>query len=178
MLLKLWSRTIRWNQRAIIKATSFASELAELALALPYRPKTIFMFIPAEQYLAAILGAENSPREAQALAPMRLARLNKRLGAQFALQGMSMGEIVAMSWASEMVALVQAAERNEDSVLWLDFDQFLAHPENSLAKCFAHFGIAALPAQIARILNGPEMRRYSKAPEHQYDAALRNAVLN
>ena len=177
-LLKLWSRTFRSSQRANIKATSFASELAESLLALEYQPKAIFMYMPAEQYLAAILGAENSPREAQALAPMRLARLNKRLGAQFVPQGMSMGEIVAMSWASEMATLVRAATSNRERVLWLDFDRLLAQPDALLAKCFAHFGIAAGPEQVARILAGPDMGRYSKAQEHQYDAALRTAVLN
>jgi len=177
-LLKLLSRTFRPSQRAIIKVTSFASELAELSLSLPYKPKAIFMFIPAEQYLAAILGAENSPREAHALAPMRLSRLNKRLDAHFTQQGMSIGEIVAMSWASEMTTLVQAQADNREHVLWLDFDKFLVHSQSALGQSFSHFGITASELQIEDILSGPDMRRYSKAPEHQYDAALRNAVLN
>lgn len=46
-LLKLWSRTFRPSQRAVIKMTSFVSELAETALALSHRPKAIFMFLPA-----------------------------------------------------------------------------------------------------------------------------------
>jgi hypothetical protein len=33
------------------------------------------------------------------------------------------------------------------------------------------------PGEIARILAGPLMRQYSKAPEHAYDAALRREVL-
>jgi hypothetical protein len=177
-LLKLLSRTFRPSQRAIIKVTSFASELAKLALSLSYKPRAIFMFMPAEQYLAAILGAENSPREAQTLAPMRLARLNNRLGTQFILQGMSIGEIVAMSWACEMTTLVQAAAHCGERVLWLDFDKFLAQPQSLLGQSFAHFDVTASDRQINDILTSPDMRRYSKAPEHQYDTALRNAVLN
>lgn len=177
-LLKLLSRTFRPSQRAIIKVTSFASELAKLVLSLPYKPKAIFMFMPAEQYLAAILGAENSPREAQALAAMRLSRLNNRLDTQFVLQRMSIGEIVAMNWASEMTTLVQAQADNREHVLWLDFDKFLAQPQTLLRQSFAHFDITASDRQINDILTSPDMRHYSKAPEHEYDAALRNAVLN
>lgn len=174
--LKLWSRTFRPNQRALVKATSFASELAAEILSRPYRPKAIFMFVSPQNYLATILGAENSPKEAQTLAGLRAKRLSRRIGA--ALQSpASMGEIVAMSWASEMTALAAALPASREQILWLDFDRFLADPQNSLAACFAHLGIAAHADQIREILSGPDMRRYSKAQEYDYDAQLRADVL-
>ena len=40
-----------------------------------------------------------------------------------------------------------------------------------------HFGIDATADEVHEIMGGPDMRRYSKAPEHAYDAALRRAVL-
>lgn len=176
-LLKLWSRTFRPSQSAVIKMTSFVSELAELTLSRPYCPRAIFMFLPAEQYLANILRSERSTQEMQTLAPMRQARLNNRLGAQFKLQPMSIGEIVAMSWASEMVTLIQTAKNHPDRIFWLNFDNFLAEPHVLLARCFAHLEIDAAPDQIESILAGPDMLSYSKAPGTQYDAAHRETVL-
>jgi hypothetical protein len=175
-LLKLWSRTFRTDQRAVVKATSFASELAAEVLARAYRPKAIFMFVSPQNYLATILGAENSPREAQTLAPLRSKRLQQRIGAPPQL-ALSMGELVAMSWASEMTALAAALPVSRERILWLDFDRFLADPQNALTACFQHLGIAAGNDQIAAILSGPDMRTYSKAQEYDYDAKLRSDVL-
>ena len=175
-LLKLWSRTFRADQRAVVKATSFASELAPEILARAYQPKAIFMFVSPRNYLATILGAENSPREAQMLAPLRAKRLSRRIGATAQNPG-SMGELVAMSWASEMTALTAALPASRERILWLDFDRFLAAPQSTLAACFRHLGIAADDNQIAAILSGPDMRTYSKAQEYDYDAKLRSDVL-
>ena len=174
--LKLWSRTFRPGQHALLKATSFASELAAEILNRPSRPKAIFMFVSPENYLATILGAENSPKEAQMLAPLRLQRLQQRLGASVN-SPVSMGELVAMSWASEMAALAGALPTARQRILWLDFDAFLADPQSMLATCFAHLGVAADEDQIREILSGPDMRRYSKAQEYDYDAKLRADVL-
>jgi hypothetical protein len=172
--LKLWSRTFRPDQRALLKATSFASELAAPILSRPARPKAIFMFVPPAEFLASILGAENSPREAQAMASSRAARLNKRLGANIRAETLSVGEMTALGWVCEMTALTAAPS---ERVLWLDFERFLADPAVALAVCFAHLNIAASPDQIQGIVSGPDMRRYSKAQEFDYDAQLRAAVL-
>jgi hypothetical protein len=174
MFLKLWSRSFRDDQRALVKATSFASELAEQILSRPYRPKAIFTFVPAEIYLATILGGPNSRQESRALGPSRLARLRHRLGTD-QLSIASEGESIAMSWACEMTVLEAAAS---DRVRWLDFDRFLAEPQPALAACFQHFGIAASDDQLREILAGPDMRTYSKAQEYDYDAKLRADVLN
>jgi len=175
-LLKLWSRTFRPDQRAVVKATSFASELAAEILGRAYRPKAIFMFVSPQSYLATILGAENSPREAQMLAALRAKRLHQRIGAP-PQRATCMGELVAMSWASEMTALTAALPGSRDRILWLDFDRFLADPQSALTACFEHLGIAAGDDQIGTILSGPDMRTYSKAQEYDYDAKLRSDVL-
>jgi hypothetical protein len=173
-LLKLWSRTFHPGQRALVKATSFVSEIARDILARPSAPKAIFMFTPAEIYLATILGGPNSRQEARMLGASRFARLQKRLGKAIA-QPASEGELIAMSWACETTALKAAGT---DRVLWLDFDGFLADPQSSLAKCFAHIGTEATADQVRTILAGPDMRTYSKAQEYDYDAKLRTDVLN
>jgi hypothetical protein len=172
--LKLWSRVFRPGQRALIKATSYASELAPEILARPSQPKAIFMFVPPENFLASILGAEHSPREARELAPLRAARLNRRLGLNIRAETLSPGEVVVLGWACEMTALAAAPS---DRVLWLDFDRFLADPSSQLARCLDHLGIATSREQIDAIVTGPDMRRYSKAQEHDYDAKLRGKIL-
>lgn len=175
-LLRLLSRTFRADQRAMVKMTSFVSELAPEILARPYRPKAIFMTVPPESYLATILGAENSPKEAQMLADLRARRLQRRIGG--ALEPVkSMGELVAMSWASEMCALAAALPQSRERILWLNFDRFLIDPAKALSDCFHHLGIEARAERVGEILSGPDMRRYSKAQEYDYDPQLRADVL-
>ncbi len=172
--LKLWSRTFAPGQCALIKATSYVSELAAELLARPSAPRAIFMTVSAEAYLATILGAEHSPREAREFAPSRLRRLKRRFADIRPPQ--SLGELVAMGWGAEMCALREAAAVGGARVLWLDFDAFLAEPKAWLAKCFTHLDVDAA-AQLDAIATSDDMRRYSKAPEHAYDTGLRSAVL-
>lgn len=179
VLLPLWSRTFRSNQRSCIKATSFVSELAGEILTRPSGSKAIFMFVLADTYLATILGAENSPVEAAALADSRLGRLHRRLDRErWRVTDLSEGEMTAMSWACEMTALSAAAETALDRVHWLNFDSFLQSPAASLRASFEHLGHETTREQLGQIISGPEMRRYSKAPEHAYDADLRRTVLD
>jgi hypothetical protein len=178
VFLKLWSRKFRNGQISVVKATSFASDLATEILARPSSPRATFMYVSLESYLATILGAEHSPNEARALAPLRLKRLNARLGSDFVLAKMSIGEIVALGWACEMLALIAAAQPAKMRVHWLDFDAFLSRPNFALASAFQHFGVSVRSDQIDAILSGPIMRRYSKAQEYEYDTASRSAILN
>lgn len=176
--LKLFSRTFDQRQLAIIKASSFVSELSARLMARAAAPKALMMFVSPENYLATMLGGPNSRVEAGTLAPSRLRRLHLRIGTE-AWQGNSLseGENLALAWACEMSALAQAASAAGGRALWLNFDQFLADPSR-LLKIFHHFDIDAHDAQVSAIVSGPHMRRYSKAPEYAYDAALRTEVLN
>jgi len=177
--LKLWSRTFRPEQRACIKATSFVSEIATDLLARPFGPKAIFVFVLAETYLASILGGQNSRQELKMLAQSRLERLHRLLGNEpWALNGLSEGETIAMSWACEMTALAEAAAGVNGRVLWWDFDRFFDAPDRLLRAALNHLGVETDDRAIREILSGPEMSRYSKAPEYAYDAALRRDVLN
>lgn len=177
VILRLLSRRFRPAQMPIVKTTSYVSELAGHFMSRVSMPRALFLTVSPVNFLATILGAENSPAEARMLAPSRLARLAKRTRMRWRLEGLSPGEVVAMGWASEMTALARAAEMAAERVLWMDFDRFLAEPQPHLARAFAHFGITAAPAAVEAILAGPDMQRYSKAPEHPYDAGLRAEVL-
>lgn len=176
-VLKLLSRTFEPGSKAIVKATSFVSEIAAEILARPSLPHALLMFVPAESYLATILGGANAPQEAHALGAMRLARLERRLGGRTPpISGI--GERVAMSWACEMTALLNAKARAGDRALWLSFEALLAQPHSNFARSIRHFALTEYDEFIATALSGPDIRRYAKAPEHLYDAKLRHAVLN
>jgi hypothetical protein len=177
--LKLLSRTFETRQLAVIKATSFVSEIAAELLTRASMPKAVAMFVSPESYIATILGGPNSRQEAKQLAPSRLRRLHRRIGNEvWQLADLSEGEVLALAWACEMSALAQAGDSGGGRVFPVDFDRFLANPAALLWSVLRHFDIPAAAADVRAMLEGPDMRRYSKAPEHAYDAALRRDVLN
>lgn len=179
VLLPLWSRTFCSDQLSVVKATSFCCDLAWPILQRPSRPRAVFIFTRPEVYLATLFAGENNHLDIRGAAELRARRLNRRLGGPVVdLASMSYAQTAAVSWACEMAALADAAKASDDQVLWLDFERLLARPQARLAAAFVHLGVAADPAEIARIVAGPELGRYSKAPEHAYDADLRARVLN
>jgi hypothetical protein len=174
----LLSRTWRPDQRPLIKATSFVSELAATVLAGAERPIAICVFAQPRAYLRGILAGANSRLECRQLAPARLQRLTRRFEhSGWRPEARSEGETVAMSWLCEMSALQQAARSFPSQVLWVDFDAFLVEPTAGLDAVFRALGHRLAPADVEAIVAGPLMRQYSKAPEHGYDAVLRREVL-
>jgi len=177
--LKLLSRTFEPRQLAVIKATSFVSELASSLVSRAAAPKAVMMFVSAESYFATILAGPNSRQEARMMAASRLERLHRRLGQPaWQLASLSEGEVLGVSWACEMSALAQATKAAADRALWVDFDQFIGTPMTVFAAVLRHFDLDGSADTVAAILAGPDMRRYSKAPEHPYDAQLRRDVLD
>ena len=174
----LWSRTFTDDQLAVVKATSFASAMAERLLTRPSKPRAIVIYSRPEPYLATVLAGANTHLDIRASAADRLKRLHRAIGrARWRLYELAYPEVVAMSWAAEMTALDSAARAAADQVLWLEFDRLLLRPQAGLAAAFAHFQRPAAAQEVAAIVAGPEMGRYSKAPEHAYDAGLRSRVL-
>jgi hypothetical protein len=77
-----------------------------------------------------------------------------------------------------MTALNASARAAAGRTLWIDFDRFLGNPPGALTAALRHLQFEASAQTVAKILSGPDMHRYSKAPEHAYDTGLRNDVLN
>jgi hypothetical protein len=176
-LLALFGRTWRPNQSAVIKATSFVSELAHSVLASDSAAVAILMYTHPLSYLRGILGGPNSRVEARVLAPARQRRLARRLPNEDWLpSSQAEGELIAMSWLCEMTALHQAAVRFPSRVHWVDFDDFLRDPPRKLGRIFQVLGADTTLSQVEALASGPLMRQYSKAPEYAYDAALRREV--
>lgn len=177
-LLALLSRTWRPAQRAVIKATSFVSELAARMLSMSESPRAIFLYAAPQAYLAGILIGPSSRAESRLLAGPRRARLLRRLsGEPWRSDPGSEGEQVALAWLTEMLALEEAARGRADHLLWLDFDRFLRAPHEGLTAVLRTLGADPSPREVAALVDAPLMRRYSKAPEHAYDAQLRWELL-
>jgi hypothetical protein len=176
--LRLLGRTWHRGQRAVIKVTSFVSELAEPILATDAGAVAIFMCVEPEVYLRSILAGPNSRLESRRLAPARLERLVRRLGAgEWRPDPGSEGEQIAMSWLCEMSALCAAGAGLASRIRWVNFERFLRDPRTGLQGIFQALGAFPASAEVEALVTGPLMRQYSKAPEHAYDAALRHAVL-
>ncbi len=187
--LTLLSRTWHPGQRAVIKATSLVNDLAPAILDEDPTAAAVLIHVDPLAYLRGIMAGANSRREIEALAPARLARLAGHL-AQFdaaanadpvalerTLQPRSEGERVAMSWLCELLALRRTALAHAGRTRWLNFDAFLEDPRGGLAAILGALGTEPSPEALRTLLASPWMHRYSKAPEHAYDARLRREVL-
>jgi hypothetical protein len=177
VLTALLSRTFRVEQRALVKATSFVSEIA--ADLVPAGSRALLLYARPERYFETILAGPNSRQELAMTAQGRLKRLRRAASAErWRLWEMGEGEKVAMAWAAEMTSLTRAAEAlPAGSALWLDFDAFLAAPAQALAALAGFFGVPLDPAGAEHLAADPLMRRYSKAAEYEYSRELREEVL-
>ena len=169
-LQALMSRTFADEQVALVKATSFVSEIApEL---VPASGQALLLYATPRNYVAGILAGENSCKELAGMADMRRQRLSSR-GIALQEPG-NEAEAAAVAWACEMTALEAAATGN---VLWADFDRVLGDLEPSLRRMADFFGFTALDERLQGIARGPLTRRYSKATEHEYSPQLRHDLL-
>lgn len=174
-LRRLLARTFAPGQVALVKATSFVSEMAPLLVA-PAVP-ALFLFASPANYIASILAGENSIKELKALHSIRCERLGSR-GIELTGFDRSDAHRAALAWACEMTSLESAADSMDDRhILWADFDRMLDDMPGWIGRCAAEFGFAAPPGRIEEIVAGPLMRRYSKALEYDYSPSLRTELL-
>ena len=176
-LATLLSRTFTPQQRALVKATSFTSEIAPDLV--PPGSRALLLYSRADRYVENILAGDNSRQEVRMTAATRLTRLHRRTGAdRWKLWTLSEGELVAMSWATEMTSLAAAeAALPAGATMWMEFDDFLAAPAESLSAAAAFFCAPIDAASAEGLARHPLMGRYSKAPEHEYSPALRRELL-
>ena len=165
----LMSRSFAADQLAVVKATSFVSEIAPDLMA---GAKGLYLYAGPGSYISGILAGENSRKELAGLADMRRQRLASRdIGLP---QPRNEADAAAIGWACEMTSLEAAAGTN---CLWADFDRILGDLQPSLRKIADHFGLAATDERLSEIANGPLLQRYSKATEHEYSPQLRRDLL-
>ncbi len=179
LFLRLWARVYRPGQKTLLKATSFVSEMAPLLMTLNRSARAILMFVPPCIHLAAILAGEASRAELRINAPMRLARLHRRLsGRYWRLDELGEGECAAMAWLCEATALTRLAQEFPERILWLDFEDLLTQPEMWLSASLRRLHGDAPQARIDAMVRSAHFRRYAKAPEHAFDGDLRQKILS
>lgn len=173
VLLGLWSRTFHPNQRAVIKATSFVSEIGPQLLSLAPKSRALLIYISAATFLSGLL--DGAMTDIQQEASSRLERLqSKGFFLETKVTDLGNGQCVAMSWLSEMISLSAIASSFPEQSLWLDFDRFLEQSEAHLTRCLHHF---QLTANAKTLLAGTTMNRYAKKPDVQYDSSFRTKLL-
>jgi hypothetical protein len=175
-LLRLYARVWNPNQRSLVKATSFVSELAPAILGADPSARAVLMAVKPEIFIAGILGGEATRAELPRVMPPRLTRLARRLGAP-PQSPTSEGEMAAAGWLAEMYALDACARAFPERSLWLDFDAFLLDPRGGLIRVLAHLQRGGDSRELAALLASPDMTRYSKAPEYAFSAGQRGRLL-
>ena len=169
---RLLSRTVTDDQVALVKATSFVSEIAPTLIGQD--GSTLFLTATPRNYIASILAGENSMKELHALAPSRAQRIAERVPGL--PQPRSDADLAAMAWACEATALEAAAEAlPHASIAWVDFDRWLDDPD--LAPIAEAMALPAQPAELAALKQSPLLSRYSKALEYEYSAGLRRDLI-
>jgi hypothetical protein len=172
---RLMSRTFGPGQVALVKATSFVSEIAPVITSPT--ASALFLFATPVNFIASILAGENSIKELGALDAIRRGRLRRR-GIDLAGFDRSNAHRAALAWACEMTSLESAAEEMSDRhIYWADFDRMLEDMAGWVERCAAEFGFPARRSRIEEIVGGPLMRRYSKALEYDYSPSLRADLL-
>ena len=171
------SRLFHADQRVMIKASSFVSPLARPLLA--DQGTTLFLFTSLERYLQTILAGDASKQEAAALVDLRLLRLEQHCGERLVNKEMlSLAQTAALGWLCEMVTLCDAEVHCRSArIAWMDFDEFLHQPGEQLQTAAGHFGRELSGDKARDLVSSPIMTRYSKAPEFDYSASLREELL-
>ncbi|MBV6416913.1 MAG: hypothetical protein CMLOHMNK_01531 [Steroidobacteraceae bacterium] len=178
-LLDAWRRGFEGTQAVIVKATSSSARLAPALLDAAPDARAIYLNLAPEPYLATMLAGENSPIDLRGHAPERLRRLAmQRYSPLPTFDTLSPGELAAIGWLAETSTQHEVLSRFPGRVLAVDFEAFLADVPGQLHEVLAQFGLRPEPAFPTRVMQSPVLTRYSKAPEHPYDPALRAAVLH
>ena len=170
-LQALMSRAFAPEQVALVKATSFVSEIA--AELVPSGGRALFLYATPQAYVSGILAGENSRKELAGMTDMRRQRLSSR-GLHLPAPR-NVADSAAIAWACEMTALETSAQ---PGTLWADFDRMLRDLGGGLRTLCDHLGFEASDEALSAIANGPLTRRYSKATEHEYSVELRGSLLS
>jgi hypothetical protein len=178
MTLRLLARVWRPEQRSLVKATSFVSDIAPAILTASPTAKALLMFVAPQVHMATRLAGPATRAELPVVADGWLERLHRRIGgAYWRLEALSQGERAALGWVCEIGSLASAGQGFPARTRWLDFETFLADPVAGLRDALSFLYGGPLDGEIAAILSGGELGRYSKAPEFGYDATTRRQTI-
>lgn len=176
--IRLWSRIDPPAQLSVLKATSSCARLGVHLLKARDASRAVYLSMAPEPFMAAILCQEGSLLDIRGHATERIRRLSS-LGGPIPgnLYELSPGELVAASWLSEALTRELMSRELGERVLLLDFDEMLADLPSTLERVLQHLGLPFENSQAERLAKSPVLRQYSKAPDHEYSANLRQQMI-
>ncbi len=176
--LGLISRPLGAIDQVIVKPTSFTNNIAHDMLAAQPKARAIGIYSRLDAFVATILKGGSGWNDILELAPIRLKRLHEIVGrAQWQLSKLSAGEIVAMSWLSEMATLQRVSAEVGDRFMWLDFDAYLVNPDQIFAAMCDSLRLEwtandAVASEISGLRN-----RYSKDSSVSFASETRHSQI-
>jgi len=178
MMRALWGRTPSAGQVVVVKATSFCCPLAEPWLARFLNDEAVLLAVAPEIYLASMVNFPAYIADLKTTAKQRMLNLKSLTGLELpALHSLSAGELAALAYISDLMAMHHAARSAKDRVMPLDFDAFLSAPGPALAQLSGFFDVPLPGGQISDLLRDPMFSRYSKASEYPFSTDERRARL-
>lgn len=170
-VLGLLARPIDDADKVVVKATSYASNLAVDILTLQPLSRAAAIYCSFESFAATVLRGKGGWSDMLSQAPSRMQRLHELLGREpWQLAYMSPGEIVALNWLTEMLTLAEAANRFPDRFTWIDFDAFIADPIPAASEFARSLGLDWTDLDTASLQKSGVLTQYSKHPQRAYDA--------
>jgi len=177
-VLGLLGRTFESGDEVVVKATSFASNLAGDILALQPQARAIALYSRFEPFAANVLRGKGGWTDVLTQAPSRMRRLHASLGrTPWRLAGMSHGEVVALNWLCEVTELAAASRRNAGRVCWIEFDDMMGAGAHAIGEAARFLGIPWGTDDNARLRASDVLSRYSKDESRAFGQDQRRALL-
>ena len=174
VLSKMWSRGA---EHTVIKATSICTDLLPAIASVVPATRFVFVYNRPETHIATLLAGENALQDLKGFAQIRLQRLQHATGIELCLHRLNPGQLAALSWLSEAVSTTCSREAHAGDILPLEFEALIVEPAETLAATASFLGITASAGLIESAVQSDVLRTYSKAPEHEYNADTRAAIL-
>ncbi len=180
LAMTLLGRTWGSGSAACVKPMSHANNvMPEL---LDWHPKNhgVLLYVDLSTHLQSMLQEQRQLETERALAESRMGDyIRITSDRDLRLEQLGPGQRAALVWLVEMFEFQQIVSRDSAAarILPVCFDDFLDDPTRQLIDMARLFGATASPNAIEAVVGGPLMHRYSKAPEHGYDAQTRAAQL-
>ena len=177
--LGLISRPLDAVDQVIVKPTSFTNNIAQDILTVQPKARAIGIYSRLDAFVATILKGGGGWNDILELSPLRLKRLHAMIGAEpWQLWRLSAGEIVAMSWLSEMATLHQVAAEVGNRFMWLDFDTYLAEPDLNFALVCKSLGLNWTAEDNAASERSGLRGQYSKDSSVRFGNETRQAQIS
>ena len=179
--LTFWRRRRKSVDGAVhIKLTSSAQRLAPALFRCAPDAKALTLNVSAKNHIATLLAGPNNICDMRMWGPERMARLTMMAGPPPSpFHALSAGELAALTWGAERATQTRllADPVVQPRLLDVDFDTLLNAPAETLGAVCAHFGLSADKAYLDNLPNAAILKKYAKAPEHEYSPVLREQIL-